>query len=153
MNVNFAKPLIEIGENEWHQVIDANLTSLFLCCKVVGRYMLEQEAGRIVNITSGLGTAGLPNGTVYCASMGGVIQFTKALALEWARQNIRVNAIGAGWMDNTKELDDLVVRYIPERRPGHPEDLATLMIFLASDASSYLSGHLYLVDGGLMARS
>jgi NAD(P)-dependent dehydrogenase (short-subunit alcohol dehydrogenase family) len=152
LNVEFAKPILEVAEEEWHRVINANLTSAFLCCQAVGRYMLEQKAGRIVNITSGLGAAGLPNSTAYCASMGGVIQLTKALALEWARQNIRVNAIGAGWMEKAK-AEDTVVRYIPERRLGNPEDLAALATFLASDASSYLSGHLYLVDGGLMARA
>jgi len=153
-NLEFAKPFLDIMEEEWSHVIDTNLTSVFHCCKAVGKYMVEQKAGRIVNIVSGLGERGLPNGAVFCASMGGVIQLTKVLALEWARKNIRVNTIAIGWMENGNEgtMEDPVVKYIPVQRRGSAEDVIPLVIFLTSEASSYLSGNVYTVDGGLMAR-
>jgi NAD(P)-dependent dehydrogenase (short-subunit alcohol dehydrogenase family) len=153
-NLEFAKPFLDIMEEEWSHVIDTNLTSVFHCCKAVGKYMVEQKAGRIVNIVSGLGERGLPNGAVYCASMGGVIQLSKVLALEWARKNIRVNTIAIGWMENGNEgtMEDPIVKYIPIQRRGSAEDVIPLVIFLASEASSYLSGNVYAVDGGLMAR-
>jgi len=153
-NLEFAKPFLDTIEEEWLQIIGANLTSVFHCCKAVGKYMVGQNAGRVVNIVSGLGERGLPNGAAYCASMGGVIQLTRALALEWARNNIRVNTIALGWMenDNGETVEDPIVKYIPEQRRGSSEDVIPLVMFLASEASSYLSGNVYTVDGGLMAR-
>ncbi|TET42505.1 MAG: SDR family oxidoreductase [Dehalococcoidia bacterium] len=154
LNLEYWKPLLDVPEKEWHQVIDANLTSAFLCAKEVGRHMVAQKAGSIINIVSGLAERGLPNGAAYCASMGGVLQLTRALALEWARQKVRVNAVGVGWMEKPfRETErDAVARYIPMRRRARPEDITPLVVFLASEASSYLSGNIYLTDGGLMAR-
>ncbi len=154
LNLEFGKPFLEVTEEEWHQVMDSNLTSTFLCCKAVGKYMVNQSAGRIVNIVSGLGEKVISNGAPYCASMGGMIQLTRTLALEWARKNIRVNAIAIGWMEyNTAEAqEDLIARYIPMRRRGRHGDIAPLVLFLASNASSYVNGHICIVDGGLMAR-
>ena len=96
MDLQFAKPLLEVVEEEWQRVIATNLTAVFLCTKAVGKHMVELKRGKIVTISSVLAERGLPNSTAYCASKGGVGQFTKALALEWARQNIQVNAIGVG---------------------------------------------------------
>jgi NAD(P)-dependent dehydrogenase (short-subunit alcohol dehydrogenase family) len=154
LNLEFWKPLLDISKKEWYEVIDANLTSAFLCSKAVGRHMLKQKAGSIINIISGLAERGISNGAAYCASMGGVLQLTRALALEWARQNVRVNAIGVGWIEKpwVEAERDAVARYIPMRRRVRPEDVIPLVMYLASKASSYLSGNIYLVDGGLMAR-
>jgi len=153
-NLQFGKPFLEMTEEEWKQVMGGNLTSVFQCSKVVGKYMVKQKTGKIINIVSGAGERGLPNGTVYCASMGGLIQLTRALALEWARENVRVNAVGVGWMENGIEVGqkDPLLNFIPMRRRGKPEDIAPLVLFLASEASSYLTGHVYFVDGGVMAR-
>jgi NAD(P)-dependent dehydrogenase (short-subunit alcohol dehydrogenase family) len=155
LNLEFGKPFLEVTEGEWKRVIDANLTAVFLCSKAVGKHMVEQGAGKIVNIVTGGAERGLPNGTAYCASMGGVVQLTRALALEWARKNVRVNAVGVGWMENSFDgkQDDSVAHYVPMRRRGRPEDIAPLVVFLASNASSFLNGQIYFVDGGLMARS
>ena len=155
LNLEYWKPFLDMSEKEWHQVIDANLTSTFLCSKAVGRYMTERKAGRIVNILSGLSERGLSNGAVYCASMGGMLQLTRALALEWASQNVRVNAIGVGWMEEPLigEKKDVVGGYIPMGRRARPKDVTPLVLFLASEASSFLNGNIYLVDGGLMSRS
>lgn len=155
LNLEFGKPFLEMTEGEWKRVIDANLTAVFLYSKAAGKHMVEQGAGKIVNIVTGGAERGLPNSTAYCASMGGVVQLTRALALEWARKNVRVNAVGIGWMENSfgGTPDDSVARYIPMRRRGRPEDIAPLVVFLASKASSFLNGQIYFVDGGLMARS
>jgi len=156
IDLEFGKPLLEIAEEEWHRVIAVNLTAVFLCTKAVGKHMMEKKGGKVITIASGLAERGMHNCTAYCASQGGVIQFTRALALEWARQNIRVNAIAAGWIfedlgGKEQKLEDPVVRYIPLRRRGQPDDVAVLLIYLASDASSYVTGQIYRVDGGVMA--
>jgi NAD(P)-dependent dehydrogenase (short-subunit alcohol dehydrogenase family) len=155
MNLELGKPFLEMSEGEWQRMMDANLTSTFLCCKTIGRYMLGQKKGRIVNVVPGASVRGISNGAAYCASMGGVIQLTRALALEWSRENVRVNAVGVGWMEDAFDgaQGDPIARYVPMRRRGRPSDIAPLVVFLASRASSYLSGQLYFVDGGLMARA
>ncbi len=156
MDLQFAKPLLEVVEDEWHQVIATNLTAVFLCTKAVGRHMIESKRGKIVTISSVLAERGLPNSTAYCASKGGVGQFTKALALEWARQNIQVNAIGVGWASDEAhgeeaEPTDPLARYIPLRRLCRADDIGALLVYLASDASSYVTGQTYFVSGGVMA--
>jgi 2-deoxy-D-gluconate 3-dehydrogenase len=152
--VQTGKPFLELSETEWERAMELNVKPLFLSCKLIGAHMQGQRSGSIVNITSGLAERGLPNGTAYCASMGAVSQLTRSLALEWAPDNVRINAIGVGWIEDQDESspDDPVARFIPMGRRGRPDDIAPLVILLASNASSYLTGHLYLVDGGLMAR-
>ena len=155
--VEFGKPYLEVTEDEWDAVMDFNAKSMFLCCQAAGRQMLEQEGGRIVNIASGLAERGLQNSAVACASQGAVRQLTSALALEWARHNIRVNAIGAGWIDAEAAPEaspqDPLVRYIPSRRKGHPSDLGGLLVYLASDACDFVTGQTVYVDGGVLAHA
>ena len=155
LNLEFWKSLLDTTEKEWHEVLQTNLTSVFLCSKAAGKYMVAQKAGSIVNIVSGLAERGIPTGTAYCASMAAVLELTRALALEWAKLNVRVNAVGVGWADKpvSKDEKDIVARYIPMKRRARAEDVAPLVGFLASKASSYLSGSIYIVDGGLMARA
>ena len=154
----FAKPFDEVTIGEFEAVMERNVKSVFLLCRAVGRRMLEQRGGRIVNIISGLAERGLWNSAVYCASQGAVLQLTKALALEWGRHNIRVNAIGTGWFSAEEMLPEeaqkeLLVRYIPLKRKGHPREIAPLLVFLASDACDYTTGQPIYIDGGLMAHS
>ena len=155
LNLEFWKPMLDMTEKEWHEVLQTNLTSAFLCSKAAGKQMVAQKAGSIINIVSGLAERGITNGTAYCASMGAVLELTRALALEWAKLNVRVNAVGVGWADKpvAKDEKDIVARYIPMQRRARAEDVAPLVGFLASKASSYLSGSTYIVDGGLMARA
>lgn len=155
LNLEIWKPLLEMTEQEWHDVIQSNLTPAFLCSKAAGKHMVAQQSGSIVNVISGLAERGINNGTAYCASMGAVLELTRALALEWAQQNVRVNAVGIGWAEKPVAGDekDIVARYIPTRRRARADDVIPLVGFLASKASSFMSGSYYVVDGGLMARA
>ena len=155
-DLQLARPLLEVSEREWRRVIETNLTSVFLCSQAVGKHMMEQKKGTIINIASGLALRGVANCAAYCASMGGVLQFTKALALEWAPANIRVNSIGPGWfsedeVDTEEAQKDPLVRFIPMRRRGRPDDIGSLVVYLASDASQYVTGQTFVVDGGAIA--
>ena len=152
-NMKFTKPALDTTAEEWSDAIHANLSSAFFSCSAVGRHMVERKNGSIVNVISCLAERGLPNAAAYCAGLGGVLQLTRSLALEWARRNVRVNAIGVGLMQTeSADENDAVARYIPAKRRARSSDITPLVVFLASDASSYLNGNVYNVDGGLMAR-
>ncbi len=153
----FGKPFAEVTEAEWQTLMDFNVKSMFLCCQAAGRRMLEQGGGRIVNIGSGLAVRGLWNSVAACASQGAVHQLTAALALEWGRHNVRVNGIGAGWITTEEQTEEaqkeLLVRYLPLRRRGHPTDLCGLLVYLASDACDFVTGQTVFIDGGALAHA
>ena len=155
--VEFGKPFVDVTDEEWDAVIAFNLRSMFLCCRAVGRLMLAQGGGRIVNVGTGLAERGLWNSAAVCASQGAVRQLTAALGLEWARSSVRVNGIGAGWLTTQPRAEgsepELLERYIPSRRKGHPTDLAGLLVYLASDASDFMTGQTVYIDGGAMAHA
>jgi len=150
----------EHSNEYWDAVIQTNLTAVFQLCREVGRRMVERRQGKIINIASLLSFSGGITVASYAASKGGVAQLTKALANEWARYNVQVNAIAPGYYatDLTKALlDDRARREeissrIPAGRWGQPEDLQGAVVFLASGASDYVNGHVLLVDGGWMVR-
>lgn len=153
----YARPLLEGTVGEWDSLFLRDVKPVFLLCRTVGRGMVGQSAGRIVNITSVLADRVLPNSAAFCAAQGAVLQLTRALALEWGRSNVRVNAIGLGWFSTTEQSpeeqqQEQLVRYIPLRRRGHPRDIAPLLAYLCSDACDYTTGQPVYVDGGLMAR-
>jgi gluconate 5-dehydrogenase len=161
--VSLRKPALEFSEREWDQIIDTNLKGAFLTAQAVGRKMIERKAGKIINIASIMGIVGSPNYqtiTPYCASKGGVVQLTKALALEWAPYNIHVNAIAPGYVKTpiVKHLTSDPVKYetvisrIPLGRFAETEDLIGPAVFLASEASNYVTGHILFVDGGWLAQ-
>jgi NAD(P)-dependent dehydrogenase (short-subunit alcohol dehydrogenase family) len=145
----------------WQKVVDVNLTGVFLFAQAAGRVMIERGGGAIVNIASVSGLHGAPpevvNTVVYHATKGGVIAFTRDLAWKWAQHGIRVNAIAPGWFpsDMSKFVLDVqgeeLVRRIPLRRFGGPGDLKGAVVFLASPASAYVTGHTLVVDGGQSA--
>lgn len=153
-------PAHEYSDADWQTVINTNLNGLFYLCREVGKTMIERGSGKIINIASLLSFSGGITVPAYAASKGGVAQLTKALANEWAKHNIQVNAIAPGYFetDNTAALraDEVRNREISARIPagrwGRPEDLKGAAIFLASQASNYVNGHILLVDGGWMAR-
>ncbi len=145
------KSILEISEGEWRGVIDTNLTGAFFCCKAVGPYMIRQGGGRIINISSRIGLQGMTNRIAYCASKGGLIQLTRALALEWAPYNILVNSVAPGLMktpETSKALREGRASEIPLKRAGEPEEVAPLIVYLASAACTYMTGEVILIDGG-----
>jgi NAD(P)-dependent dehydrogenase (short-subunit alcohol dehydrogenase family) len=142
----------------WQKVIDVNLTGVFLFAQAAGRVMIEQRAGKIVNIASVAALGGAPpelmNAVAYNASKGGVLSFSRDLATKWARYGINVNAIAPGWFPsdmNRALLDtqpDAYLEHIPLQRFGGPDDLKGAVVFLASAASDYVTGQVIVVDGG-----
>jgi 2-deoxy-D-gluconate 3-dehydrogenase len=153
-------PAADYSEEDWAAVIEVNLSAVFRLSQLAGRHMLERGSGKIVNVASLLSFQGGITVPAYAASKGGVAQLTKALANEWAKHGINVNAIAPGYMrtDNTAALqrDETRNRQILERIPagrwGEPEDLAGAAVFLSSPASDYVNGHVLVVDGGWMGR-
>ena len=153
----FGKPFTEVTEAEWQTLMDFNVKSMFLCCRAAGERMLAQGGGRIVNIGSGLAVRGLWNSVAACATQGAIHQLTMALALEWGKSNVRVNGIGAGWVTTEEQTEEaqkeLLVRYLPLRRKGHPTDLCGLLVYLASDACDFVTGQTLFIDGGALAHA
>ena len=154
-------PAVDYSDDDWAAVIEVNLSSVFRLSKLAGREMLERgEGGKIVNIASLLSFQGGITVPAYAASKGGVAQLTKALANEWAKHGINVNAIAPGYMRTTNtaalQADETRNRQILERIPaarwGEPEDVAGAAVFLSSSASNYVNGHVLVVDGGWMGR-
>jgi 2-deoxy-D-gluconate 3-dehydrogenase len=151
---------VDFPETDWDRVIELNLTTLFRMCQCVGRAMIEQKHGKIINVASLLSFSGGITVPAYAASKGGVAQVTKALANEWAGRGVNVNAIAPGYMrtENTRPLveDPVRSRQILERIPagrwGEPRDLCGAAVFLSSSASDYVHGHILVVDGGWMGR-
>lgn len=149
----------DFPEAEWHRVIAVNLTGVFLGCQIVGRRMLARRRGRIVNIASIAGQIGLTGTVAYAASKGGVVMLTRALAVEWAPYNVRVNAIAPSWFESN--IGDLIhrepgyaeraMRRVPAGRMGTPDELVGAALYLASDASTMVTGHVLAVDGGTLA--
>lgn len=155
-DLHFAKPLGDISLAEWRRVIDANLTSVFLSCRAAGRVMLRQESGRVVNISSVLAERGMANGSAYCAAQAGVLNLTRALALEWAKSGVTVNAVGAGWIDAGGFLADenmrrQLERYLPYKRLAEPGEISGAVVYLASKAAAYLTGQVIWIEGGALS--
>jgi NAD(P)-dependent dehydrogenase (short-subunit alcohol dehydrogenase family) len=147
---------VEISLAEWRRVIDVNLTGVFLACHAAGREMLKQQSGRIVNISSVLAERGMANGSAYCAAQAGVLNMTRALALEWARTGVTVNAVGAGWIDAGGFLADenmrrQLERYLPYKRLAQPDEISGAVLYLASDAAAYLTGQVIWIEGGALS--
>ncbi|MEC3964626.1 3-oxoacyl-[acyl-carrier-protein] reductase [Flagellimonas halotolerans] len=148
--------LMRMGEDDFDKVIEINLKSVFNMTKAVQRTMLKQRKGSIINMSSVVGVKGNAGQTNYAASKAGMIGFTKSVALELGSRNIRCNAIAPGFIETemTEKLDEKVVQGwregIPLKRGGSPEDVANACVFLASDLSSYVTGQVLNVDGGML---
>ena len=151
---------VEHGELDWDEVLEVDLTAVFRLCRAAGARMVARGHGKIINIASLLAFQGGILVPSYAAAKGGVMQLTKALANEWAASGVNVNAIAPGYMrtENTRLLQEDPIRRrqitdrIPAGRWGEPSDLAGPVVFLASNASDYLNGHVLVVDGGWMGR-
>jgi len=158
--VAIVKPFTEFRPEEWHKTIDTNLTSLYLCCKAIGPHMIARRQGKVINISSVDGAAGKATLVAYCAAKGGVILFTKALAVEWAKFNIQVNCIGPGAfytermsvVFDDEKLGPIRRKKIPVGREGKPDELGPLVVYLASSASDFMTGETVFIDGGELAK-
>jgi 2-deoxy-D-gluconate 3-dehydrogenase len=153
-------PAVEYSDEDWDELLAVNLSAVFRLSREAGKHMLERGSGSIVNIASLLSFQGGIRVPAYAASKGGVAQLTKALANEWAPRGVTVNAIAPGYIA-TKNTDALradpersrqILERIPAGRWGEASDIAGATLFLASDASRYVNGHVLVVDGGWMGR-
>jgi len=158
---NARKPALDVTWDDWNMVLDTNLRGTFFVAQAVARGMIARRYGRIINIgsvTSVFGYAGL---APYCASRGGVKQLTMSLADDWGSHGITVNCLAPGWFKTrqnaafyeNKEWVEYICDRIPLKRPGQPPDLDGAIVFLASDASAYITGQTLLVDGGITTGS
>ena len=150
----------DITEEEWDQVLDLDLKSVFFCSQRAGRRMIRQQRGKIINTASIMGQVGQKLTLTYCAAKSGVVGLTRALALEWARHNIQVNALCPGFVLTSineeamkdEKIFNATLRKIPAGRLGQVSDMVGAVLFLASEASDYMTGQTLTVDGGWTAQ-
>jgi len=157
--MRFRKKFLDITYEEFNQVIDVNLGSMFLLCQAVIPHMLERNKGKVINMSSIAGSLGLPELSGYVTSKAAIIGLTKSLALEFAENNIQINAVAPGFsktsyfeqFKNNSNLYDFTIERIPMRRWGESEEIANACLFLASKMSDYVTGEVMKVDGGWSA--
>ncbi len=147
-----AKPFLETTLADWQKAVADNLTDTILWCQEAGRHMIAGGKGKIINLTSAMGQRAVINSAVYSVVKAGISQLTQALAVEWGNKGVNVNAIGLGWFAEQGFAVDPLVRYIPVRRAGQPEDVGGTAVYLASEASDYINGQTFYLDGGVLWR-
>ena len=154
--MNIRTPAVDLTWDEWDTVLDTDLKGAFFCAQAVAPHMLSRGSGRIINIGSAACVAAYPHITAYCASRGGTLQMTKSLAAEWGPRGVTCNVLAPGWCrtEQTRVLWEnpewvrTITDRIPTGRIGEPPDLDAAVVYLASDASAYVNGALFLIDGG-----
>ncbi len=157
--INVREPALDVSEEHWDRIIDVNLKGMFFFAQAVGRVMVPRGSGKIINMSSIQGVIAHKLRSAYAASKGGVIALTRQLATEWAPYNVQVNSIAPSFfvtpmnkpLFDDKEFSAFIDSHTPLGRPGQPEELGGAVVFLASAASSFVTGHTILVDGGFTA--
>jgi gluconate 5-dehydrogenase len=158
---NVRKPALEVTWEDWNLILDTNLRGSFFVAQHIAKQMKTNGYGRIINIGSVTSVFGYGGLAPYCASRGGIRQLTMSLADDWGRYGITVNCLAPGWFQTAqnkilyenKEWVDYLIDRIPLKRPGEPQDLDGAIVFLASEASRYITGQILLVDGGISTGS
>jgi 2-deoxy-D-gluconate 3-dehydrogenase len=149
-------PLAEAALDDWQAILDVNLSGVFYGCRAAAPYLIRQQAGKVINLSSVLAAVALPGYTMYAATKGAVISLTRTLAVEWARHDIQVNAIAPGWfvteMNEAAFADprihERLTRDIPARRTGRLDEIGPLAVYLASPGSEFMTGQTIFLDGG-----
>ena len=149
-------PVAQMSTEDFRATLDVNLVGVFNGCRAAAAHLIGQNSGKIVNVASVLGQVGLPGYSAYAASKSGVMGFTRALAAEWARHSIQVNALAPGWFvtDMNAEafgdprVSERLLRDVPARRTGRLEEIGPLVVYLASAASDFMTGQTLFLDGG-----
>ena len=151
-------PLVEWTPQEWRALLDVNLGGVINGCRAAAAHLIAQGSGKVINLSSMLGAVGLPGYTIYSATKGAIVAFTRTLGVEWARHNVQVNAIAPGWFETDRSApafdvgDDRLaarlLRDVPARRRGRPQEIGPLAVYLASSASDFMTGQTIYLDGG-----
>ncbi|NEK85611.1 glucose 1-dehydrogenase [Blastococcus saxobsidens] len=153
-------PLLEQDPADWDRVLDTNVRGTYLATRAAGAHMVAQGSGKVVNIASNFAFKGVPGHAAYCASKAAVVAFTRAMAVEWARHGVQVNALAPGYFATDMNADlradgealSRVLRAVPARRMGEASELAPWLLLLAGPASDFMTGEVVVVDGGQTAR-
>ncbi|WP_028924805.1 SDR family NAD(P)-dependent oxidoreductase [Pseudonocardia acaciae] len=152
--------LLETTDAEWDRVLDTNLRGTFLATREVGRHLVAQGSGKVINMASNFAFKGIPGHAAYSASKAAVVAFTRSMALEWARHGVQVNALAPGYVATDLNADvradpdalNRILRGVPARRMGRADELAPWIVLLASPASDFMTGETIVIDGGQAAR-
>ncbi len=155
--INVREPALEVSEEHWDRILDVNLKGMFFFAQAAGRVMVPRRSGKIINMSSIQGVIAHKLRSAYASSKGGVIAMTRQLAIEWAQHNIQVNSIAPSFfvtpmnkpLFDDKEFSAFIDSHTPLGRPGEPHELGGVVVFLASAASSFVTGHTLMVDGGI----
>jgi NAD(P)-dependent dehydrogenase (short-subunit alcohol dehydrogenase family) len=152
-------PVETIDDSIFDRILEENFKSVWMACQEGGRVMLQRGNGVIVNINNVMAERGVPNATLYCAAKGAVRNLIRALALEWARRNIRINLLECGWLDTADspanqegEFSERLIKYLPYRRLLKPDEIAGALLYLVSPAAGFVTGTSVAIDGGLLCR-
>ena len=153
-------PLLEQEPEEWNRIINTNLGGVYLMTRAVGRHLVEQRSGKVINVASNFGLMGVANHAAYSASKAGIMALTRSLAVEWARHNVQVNALAPGYFATElnaelradQALTDRVLRAIPVRRMGEVSEIGPWVLLLAGSESDFMTGETIVLDGGQSAR-
>ncbi len=159
LDVPFFAPAEATDDIAFEKVIDNNLKTCWMACQEAGRTMVQRGGGVIVNIVSIMAERGVPNASLYAAAQAAVLSLTRSLALEWARKNVRVNAIEMGWVEDERspavkdeQFSQSLVKYLPEQRLLKPQEMGGALLYLVSPAAAYVTGQSVAIDGGLLCR-